>query len=85
MRLGGEIMKTKEKASRRGRRNKHLNYITLYKRFGKENVFEMEERLERKYPIVFGKAHISTRISILKKVLEANKNGESFKYSKYLI
>ncbi len=57
-----------KKAPRRSHNNR-INYITLYKKYGKDVVEAEEMRLEEKYPLAFGKANPIRRIKILDQVL----------------
>ncbi len=61
-------MKSIKKAPRRSQHNR-VNYITLYKKYGKNAVEAEEIRLEDKYPLAFGKANPLRRIKILDQVL----------------
>ncbi len=67
----------KEKASRRDLHYSKENYNTLYAKYGKEKVLELEEELETRYPIAFGKAVPLRRIKILSQFLriEEEKHG----------
>ncbi len=60
---------TKEKASRGDLHYSKENYNTLYSKYGKEKVFKLEEELETRYPIAFGKAVPERRIKILSQFL----------------
>ncbi len=62
------MKRTKKRASRGGT-NQHLDYITLYRRYGKEAVEAEEILLDEKYPVAFGKANPLRRIKILDQFL----------------
>ena len=60
--------KTKKRMPAKGT-NKRINYITLYKRYGKDAVHEKIRELDKKYPLAFGKANPSRRVKILNQFL----------------
>ncbi len=62
------MKRTKKRASRRGT-NQHLDYITLYRKYGKDAVEAEEILLDEKYPVAFGKANLLRRIKILDQFL----------------
>ncbi len=68
------MKRTKKRAPRRST-NQHLDYITLYRRYGKEAVEAEEILLDEKYPVAFGKANPLRRIKILDQFL-SKKEGE---------